>query len=530
MRTACYLRYSSDMQRAASITDQLRNVENYCARMNLPMPTIFKDEAFTGSRNDRPGYQAMLAAARNKEFDILLVDDLDRMSRDSIETATIIRQLKYIGTQIIGVSDGIDTSRDGYKIETTLRGLMGELYLDELAKKTHRGLMGQALKGYSAGKVPYGYTSIHDGQGFKPVINEEQAQWVRYIFERYSNGISSRQIAFELNEKCVPGPHGPWMHTTIHPSPNLLGMIGNPIYIGKRMWNRTSWKKDPMTGKPKRRIRPREEWVVVESPETRIVDEETWRKCELLIDQQKAETGKQKEQGKWSGGARPKYLFSGLLKCGVCGAQFTVISHTKYGCYNHKNKGDTVCNNKLLIKRDTLEQELLAGIKNELLSEEAYRDFEKNLRASIKSGHGDSSPIKKKITDLQKKVDNLIKAISDGINSPSVKAALQDHEQQLQGAQNELKAFERIQPAQMVPRAREMYETLVASLETIEDVETARQALRQLVGEIILSPENGSLTAEVAATGLSFALQITSNVRAGFERYLQPARRFSGLK
>ena len=170
MRTAAYCRFSSDVQRETSIRDQLRNVETYCERIGWPMPALYQDQAISGSRNDRPGYQAMLAAADLGAFDVLLLDDLSRLSRDHIESAQTIRRLKFAGIRVVGASDGTDTARDGYKLETGLRGLMSEFYLDDLAKKTHRGLMGQALDGYSAGGLPYGYRSNFDGQGHRREI------------------------------------------------------------------------------------------------------------------------------------------------------------------------------------------------------------------------------------------------------------------------------------------------------------------------------------------------------------------------
>ena len=129
-----------------------------------------------------------------KAFEVLLVDDLSRLSRDHIESAQTIRMLKYAGIRVIGVSDGTDTARDSYKLETGLRGLMSEFYLDDLAKKTHRGLMGQALDGYSAGGLPYGYDSHHDGKGYRRSINVEEAEWVRFIFQRYAT-----------NRRCADG-------------------------------------------------------------------------------------------------------------------------------------------------------------------------------------------------------------------------------------------------------------------------------------------------------------------------------------
>jgi DNA invertase Pin-like site-specific DNA recombinase len=149
---------------------------------------VFQDEAVSGARNDCPGYRALIEAARDRQFEVLLVDDLSRLSRDHVESAQAVRLLKFLGVRLIGVSDGLDTARNGYKLETSVRGLMAELYLDDLAEKTHRGLMGQALDGYRAGGLPNGYTSVYDGHGYRRVILEDQAKWVRWIFERYIRG------------------------------------------------------------------------------------------------------------------------------------------------------------------------------------------------------------------------------------------------------------------------------------------------------------------------------------------------------
>ena len=218
MRTAAYCRFSSDAQREASIRDQLRNIEAYCTRSGWPAPALYQDQAISGSRNDRPGYRALLDAAEFGAFDVLLVDDLSRLSRDHIETAQTIRRLKFAGIRVIGVSDGTDTARDGYKLETGLRGLMSEFYLDELAQKTHRGLMGQALDGFSAGGLPYGYASQAEDGGHRRQINPEQAAIVRRIFERYAAGVSPRAIADELNRERIPSPRqSTWVHTALYP-------------------------------------------------------------------------------------------------------------------------------------------------------------------------------------------------------------------------------------------------------------------------------------------------------------------------
>ena len=289
MRTAAYCRYSSDEQRQSSIRDQLRNIQHYCEKSGWPTPVLFRDEAVSGTRNDRPGYRSLIQAMEGGAFDVVLVDEYSRLSRDHIEAATIVRLLKFRGLRLIGVSDGLDTNRAGYKIETGLRGLMNEAYLDDLAKKTHQGLMGLALTGFSPGGLPYGYRSTgNDEDGYKRHIHEPEAQWVRHIFERYVLGDSPRKIAYALNELGVTSSRGgTWAHATIYPDAKGVGMLGNPMYAGRPVWNRTKWLHHPVTGKRVRTIRPKSEWVTVEHPELRIIEEDVWQAASARITSQR---------------------------------------------------------------------------------------------------------------------------------------------------------------------------------------------------------------------------------------------------
>jgi hypothetical protein len=304
---------------------------------------------------------------------------------------------------VIGVSDGLDTSRDGYKLEAGLRGLMSELYLDDLAKKTHRGLMGQALEGYSAGGLPYGYKSASDGKGYRKIINEDEAQWVKYIFERYANGTSPRQIANELNSQNVPSPRSStWSHSSIYPDSKGVGILGNQIYNGRQIWNRTEWVKDPNTGRRCRIMRPRSEWVTTNSTELKIIEDELWQACERRAKNAKRDTTVRKTEGKGSGGRGPKYLLSGLLKCGECGGSFVIQGRTHYGCGAHKNRGEAVCTNSLKVNRINIEGVLLTGIKDALLSEGAYSAFEAEAKAMLFEVKPDASLAKRQLAEAKK--------------------------------------------------------------------------------------------------------------------------------
>ncbi len=521
MRTAAYARFSSDSQREASIRDQLRNIEAYCDRMGWPRPALFQDQAISGSRIDRPGYQAMLNAARAGAFDTLLIDDFSRLSRDHVEAAQAVRTLKYLGVRLISVSDGLDTARAGYKLEAGFRGLMAELYLDDLAEKTHRGLAGQALEGYSAGGLPYGYDSTSDGHGFRRSINPEQARRVLWIFERYVMGDTPRAIAAALNAQGVPSPRGSsWSPTALYPDAKGVGMLGNSIYAGRQVWNRTKWVKDPSTGRRRRTLRPPSEWVITEDPSLRIVDEATWAAAEARTRAIRARTALMRSNSgnpRARGGRGPGYLFSGLLRCGCCGSAYVIVDRYRYGCAKARDRGPAACANAAKASRRALETVLLAGIKDELLSEDAFAVFEQEARRLLREAQPDPRESARVVARARAEVENLLTAIRAGIITPATKQALETAEARLQEAEQQHRAVAQWQPAQILPRAREIHRSLVEQLERIEDVPAAREALRSIVGEIRLVPENGSLWAEMKPGGLASLSQLTVVAGAGFE-------------
>ena len=157
MRAVVYSRYSSDLQRAASIEDQLRNCQRRAEAEGWTITAEYADRGISGSHASRSEYRAMLDAAGRREFDGLLVDDLSRLARDSVEQERAIRRLEFQGLRIIATSDGYDSESKARKVHRGFKGLMNEIFLDDLREKTHRGLSGQALKGSWTGGRPYGY-------------------------------------------------------------------------------------------------------------------------------------------------------------------------------------------------------------------------------------------------------------------------------------------------------------------------------------------------------------------------------------
>src|SRR5262249_38197932 len=160
MRTALYARYSSEGQREASIEDQFRNCEGFVQRESgWKIVKRYCDKGISGTKDKegRDGYRAMLEAPKARQVDVLLVDDLSRLTRNEAELIQTRERLKFWRVRLIGVSDGFDTAQKGHKIQASFRGIQNEMFLDDLREKTRRGMAGQALKGYSAGSRVYGY-------------------------------------------------------------------------------------------------------------------------------------------------------------------------------------------------------------------------------------------------------------------------------------------------------------------------------------------------------------------------------------
>src|SRR6266481_2833661 len=209
MRCAVYARFSSDTQHPASITDQQLACQRYAdrqVRWQLLPEHIYADEALSGMGVEhRPAYQRLLAAiaAPARPFDVLLVDDLSRLSRDAAEMLRLARLLEYTQIMLISVADGIETGTKLSKLTLSVKAIFNEQYLDDLRERTLRGLQGRFARGLHTGGRIYGYRSVPvvdpggrmdaGGQpllsGMALVIAPDEARIVRQIFDWFAAGV-----------------------------------------------------------------------------------------------------------------------------------------------------------------------------------------------------------------------------------------------------------------------------------------------------------------------------------------------------
>lgn len=511
MRAATYARFSSEMQRESSIEDQVRNCQHRSEREGWQIVLRFEDQAISGTKRDRPGYQSMLDAAKRREFDVLLVDDLSRLSRDEIELKQTVRRFKFAGLRIIGVSDGFDTDAKGHKIQATVRGLINEIYLDDLAEKTHRGLTGKALAGFNAGGRSFGYRHIPICEGTdeygrpkivaaRREIDPDQAVIIREIFELFVRGWSPRSIAQELNHRGVPAPRGgTWAFSAIYGDKvrSGVGILSNPLYIGRVIWNRSEWVRDPDTGKRKRKERPQSEWIVREDESLRIVPQELWDVAQRRV---LASTLHGGSRGK----ARPKTLFGGLLRCGRCGGSVVAVNAHSYGCAARRDRGSVVCQG-VLVSRSKTERLLVEDLQADMLSplrlSQLHSDVRELLRARRTAVDGVQAETRRRIAQVETEIANLVSAIKAGAYSQVLQselARLEAERERLQTGMAQPVAQDGLvlnEIPRLVERHRRMVEELRDAL--ARRSERSRAILAEALGDVVLVKEpNGAVYAE----------------------------------
>jgi len=513
-RVAIYARYSSDNQRAASIEDQMRICREQAKRENWKIVGTYKDAGISGaSMILRPGIQALIQDAQAGQFDVVLAEALDRISRDQADVATFHKHLKFAGVPIVTLSEG-----EISELHVGLKGTMNALFLKDLAAKTHRGIRGRVEEGKSGGGLSFGYNVIKqlDSRG-DPIrgdreINDAEANVVRRIFREFAAGVGPRTIARTLNEEGVPGPAGKlWSDTTIRGHVKRgTGLLNNELYIGRLIWNRLRYIKDPSTGKRVSRLNPESEWIIKDVPELRIVDDELWQSVRArqgVIAEKYANVTeavrKHHKKNRLNGTRRPKSLLSGLVFCGCCGGPYSLRGADRFACSNHISKG--ACSNSRTIPREDLEARVLSGLKDRMMApeivEEAMRAYAEETNRLNRERRSSGDAWKAELVKIEKQIAQFVGAIADGMYHPSMK----DKMTGLEARKAELNTLLTDAPKDtpdILPSASAIYAKKVSALTKALNLKEVRQeaaeTLRGLIEKISLSP--GPKRGEIYAT------------------------------
>jgi len=292
-RIIIYTRYSSELQSSKSCEDQERQIREGLDKMGIDHrnAVVIKDEAESGTKSSRPGFQQVDALMKSGQISILVVDDQSRLTRGA-NALSFIEDLRFNGARFLSLGDNIDTDQENWRVMVQVMGIHNSTTIQELGRRVKRGQVGRLLRGLTTGDYPLGYESyfvnpeeIHQTRrGPKPEKNirvlEPIAKCIRQVFARFNEGRSINEIARRLTKQKVTrgsrAKHGLWDHHQVR------RMLGNEKYIGIWTWGKTKTSRSS-AGKVKQVALPEKEWIRVERPDLRIIDQVVWDKTQARL-------------------------------------------------------------------------------------------------------------------------------------------------------------------------------------------------------------------------------------------------------
>jgi site-specific DNA recombinase len=323
-----YARFSSDMQKKRSIDDQFIVCRKYAQREDYKIVGTYSDEAKTATTMfDRDGLRDLMAAAKRKEFDAVVIEDTDRLSRNQADLAWLFEHLQFRDVKLVTVAKGEVT-----EMQIAFDGISNPDYVKKLAARVKRGHDGIAREGKIAGGVCYGYDLIPGKPGDR-VINQEQAAVVLRIFTEYASGVTPRQIVARLARDKISSPAGSavWNYQGIVGGLHKRGLIHNRLYVGEVVKNRYRNVKNPETGKRTTRKASADDLIVKSAPHLRIIDQALWNAAHKVRQDRGLKKFGASGYVQRSVIPRKQHLLSGLLRCGACNGLMSVTASSRIG-------------------------------------------------------------------------------------------------------------------------------------------------------------------------------------------------------
>jgi len=434
-----YSRFSSDQQGDSSIDQQRRKCREAAAANGHTMrgDCEFADHAVSGTRPDRKGLQAMIAAAKGGSFQVLYFESLSRLAREFVISAPMLKELVYVHKiRIISTSEGLDSERAGWELMAMFRSWMHGEFLKQLREAVLRGQEEAVLNDYSVGDWCFGYRSEpipgseagRRGRNAKPrmriFLNEEHARWVVQIFEWFVNERRSKPwIARELTRLKAPKDHR--ATTPQWRACYVTALLRNQKYIGLWPWGLKTNVLNPVTGKISQEDCSPEEVLqyLRERPSLRIVSDDLFFKAQGLLDHNErvcAESRKSKGQlrGSTVDSQNPRHLLQGLIKCAACGSTFRVAgAQGKYLKCDGYSSG--ICAVKTQLRRDRAESMILKRVGSVILHDPVWRasvcaSADSEWQARQRAQPDETKDIERQLAQVELKIGRLIDSVEDG--------------------------------------------------------------------------------------------------------------------
>jgi site-specific DNA recombinase len=529
IKAAIYARFSSDLQSDRSIEDQLVLCREFAQRNAMTVVASFEDRARSGaSILGRDGLLSLMEHSRAAEFDTVVVEALDRLSRDQEDLAGIYKRLSFAGIKIIAVHEG-----QADQMQIGIRGLVGALFLQDLSHKVRRGMAGVTRDGRHAGGRAYGYRPVPGSPGELTIVPDE-AQVVRRIFAEFVGGATPRQIVAGLNADRIAAPRGAyWSSGVLNGNKKRgHGILLNPLYAGTIVWNRVRMIKDPSTGRRVSRVNAESDWQRADAPQLAIIERQIFEAAQERLRTRALIPTAHRRQ--------PRHLLSGLLKCGCCGSGMSVkdrsAGRVRIQCTAAKEGG--VCTNRKAFYLDTIEAEVLAGLRSILGDRRALarllQRFNETLDGLRREAAGREVASKARLREVTAEIDRTIgMAVKGLIDEAEAAAVLPPLRTERAGLEAELASIRTQRNiVTLHPRIIDAYREAIDSIGTEPDLETARARVRELIERVVITPEMGKPAIrldgwlDTLASGRALQTSLGGRLVAG-ERYIaspQPDR------
>lgn len=427
-RVGIYVRVSTEMQSSEgySITGQINQIEEYCQFNNFKVVDVYADRGISGKSMNRPALQRMLQDAKNGHIDCVMVYKTNRLARNTSDLLKIVEDLHKQNVEFFSLSERMEVSTSSGKLMLQVLASFAEFERNNIVDNIFMGQTIRAKEGYYQGNIPYAYDKVPDSK-HELMINQHEANVVKYIFESYAKGHGYRKIANALNHKGYVTKKGnPFSISAV------TYILSNPFYVGKIQFAKYKDWND------KRRKGLNDKPVIAEGKHTPIISQTLWDKVQA---RKKQVSEKPQVHGKGTN------LLTGLISCERCGAAYAASNTTNtlkdgtkkriryYSCSNFRNKGSKVCSANS-VRADVIEKyvmdQILEIVKSDKVIKQVVERVNQEHQIDTSALNHDIAYKQQQYDEVQIKLDNLIKTLEDNPDLTSVlKNTIHQYEKQL---------------------------------------------------------------------------------------------------
>lgn len=477
MNIAAYCRVSTDKE------DQLNSLEaqkaffsEYTTRTGNTLIRLYADEGISGTKiKNRKEFLRMMSDAENGLFDMVVVKDISRFARNTVDLLQNIRKLKSLGIETQFLTANM-TSMGNSEFVLTIFGALAQ---EESANTSKRVKFGKKMNA-EKGRVPnivYGYNKTI-GDYFNLEINKEEAAIIRQIYQWYTKeGYGAAKISNKLNERGLKTKRNcQWSQNAI------CRILTNELYTGKII-NGKQEVADFLTGR--RTDKDETDWMVVERPDLRIIEPETYEKTQqILQSRNKAFNIKHERQSN-------KYLFSTLIKCKDCGWSFRRTVRTykntyvRWVCSGHNGRGADSCPNAVTVDEEELIQalqeyfaEMLKQKKNVIHN--VVNEFQRIYKAKDENIEYEKE-LNQQLAKLQKTRQKYMDMYTDDlISREELNTKIGGMRKEIQRLENELKMV-----SFHLTKGEQLEDLLNNTFKAVEDITDVHQMTNEQLKQII---------------------------------------------